>query len=643
MKIINPVNNGTAIILKGFSTLDLKAAKIVLLFVVLIAFVSPTYAARGHSTLDRVDPRFNPQVQSGAYAEKWVYQIQVLADGKILALGNFNTYNGAPVGKLVRLNPDGSLDTTFNNQTVTASSFSDPGSRILVQPDGKIVLKSVGLVAGGQGPKQLLRLNTDGTFDSTFNFTQTSFINSIAMDSLGRLSLAGGFTTPQGSRLIIRLNNDGSLDSSFDFTIPGGHSVNKIVAQADRLIVITEGSSMRQIYRLNDDGSADASFTPFTSPSLALGEVQPGNKILYSVDSTTLRLNENGGNDNTFQPILSFGVNGLVLKFTGDGKIVFTTTSSPATIRRYLSNGAVDPSFNQYTTTAFGSFGIQSDDSIVMGDSDLFATGANNFVRLTPGGVPDPTFNVGGTGFKTLMPGIIEAIETYSDGKILLGGRFDLINNITRYRLARLNADSTVDNTFQVNNSGTGNYFSIIKDIYQIRLQPDGKMVVSGFFDYFLGGVMKKNLVRLNSDGSIDSTFNLTHPIPDYSQILLGGQNRFAMYSDGKLMVASSKSGTLEVPGPIKLTAAGARDLTFNPTLNGGSTSLYYDDVAILPDGKILVSGSYATSSGAFKKCYRPPGHRRKFGSNLPLRRRTEPAEIKICSASERQNSYHQK
>src|SRR6185436_11873511 len=205
---------------------------------------------------------------------------------------------------------------------------------------------------------------------------------------------------------------------------------------------------------------------------------------------------------------------------------------------------------------------IQADEGIVIGDGLPFQpSGANNFVRLTPGGTPDPTFNQGGTGFQNVQPGIIQAIETYPDGRVLLAGKFDVINSVPRIRLARLNADSTVDATFQVNTtSGTGDYFSNLREVYQVRAQSDGKIVVSGWFDYVLGGVTKQNIVRLNSNGSIDGTFNLTHPIPDYSQILLAGQNRFAIYSDGKLMVGNSKSGSVQVPGPIKLTEGGARD-----------------------------------------------------------------------------------
>ena len=551
-----------------------------------------------------VDPAFNLQVESSVYGIKWVNHIRALPDDKLLVLGGFNTYNRVPVGKLVRLNPDGSLDTTFNNQTVTAALDMELGSVILIQPDGKIVLKCGGLVAGGRTARQLVRLNADGSFDPSFDSSLTSFIFRMYVDSLGRFVMLGDFTTPQGARRVIRLNNDGSLDNTFNFTLAAGTTIQNMVLQGDRPIVLTETGSNRTIYRLNEDGSADPSFTAFTGTSVSLGGVQPGNKIVYGVGNNMLRLNENGGNDDTFQSTDIGGqIGGYVSRFSNDGKIVTITTSSPATFRRFSANGGADPSFTPYTTTWFSSFTIQSNNSIVMGDGIPFQpSGANNFLRLTPAGAFDPTFNTGGTGFTTLQPGVIQAIDTYANGKVLLAGKFDFISAVSRYRIARLNADSTIDTSFQINTtSGSGNYFSVIRDIYQIRVQADGKVILSGWFDYVLNGQTKQNFVRLNADGSIDATFNLTHQIPDFSQILLGGQNRFATYGDGGLMVGTSRSGTAGPIGPIKLTQGGDRDLAFNSIFQNTSSSIYFDDLAILPDGKIIASGSYALPSNAFK------------------------------------------
>ena len=111
--------------------------------------------------------------------------------------------------------------------------------------------------------------------------------------------------------------------------------------------------------------------------------------------------------------------------------------------------------------------------------------------------------------------------------------------------------------------------------------------------------------MRLNSDGSIDDTFNL-------SQIISSGQDtgpKFALFSDGKLMIATSNFvGPNQSISVLKLTAGGERDTSFNPTINNQWQNLYIEDVAIQPDGKIIVAGSYRTGE---------PGGGRSFVGRL--------------------------
>ncbi len=262
MRIMKSANNGRTSVLKGVSTLDSKYIKIVLLFLVIIVSGGPIYA--GHSILDRVDPAFDPEIVANLYGIKIVNQLQALPDGKILAYGLFNSYNRVPTGNFVRLNADGSLDTSFNNQTITSPSNCDNGG-ILRQPDGKIIVACPDMTVNGQGPKNLVRLNADGTLDTSFNYTFSNTVQEITMDSLGRILLNGLFPTPQGNRWVIRLNGDGSLDNSFNFTIGNGANAGLIQAQGTRLIA---GSGNARIFRINENGSEDTSFTPLLTPGI---------------------------------------------------------------------------------------------------------------------------------------------------------------------------------------------------------------------------------------------------------------------------------------------------------------------------------------------------------------------------------------
>jgi uncharacterized delta-60 repeat protein len=113
-------------------------------------------------------------------------------------------------------------------------------------------------------------------------------------------------------------------------------------------------------------------------------------------------------------------------------------------------------------------------------------------------GTPNSAFiaNIG-TGFSTE----VRAVKSQPDGKILVGGNFRLFNGtITVERIARLNADGTLDNTF---NTGTG----FMGVVYSADVQPDGKILVGGSFISFNGTSTVNRIARLNADGTLDNTF----------------------------------------------------------------------------------------------------------------------------------------
>jgi uncharacterized delta-60 repeat protein len=83
-----------------------------------------------------------------------VYTIEIQPDGKILIGGNFSSYRGDSVGAVVRLNEDGTRDTSF----AYATNFQSVND-FAIQPDGKIIV----------GALSVYRLNADGTMDGTFN------------------------------------------------------------------------------------------------------------------------------------------------------------------------------------------------------------------------------------------------------------------------------------------------------------------------------------------------------------------------------------------------------------------------------------------------------------------------------------------
>ncbi len=101
-----------------------------------------------------------------------------------------------------------------------------------------------------------------------------------------------------------------------------------------------------------------------------------------------------------------------------------------------------------------------------------------------------------------MVAGKVRAIAILPDGKLMIGGDFQRVNGIDRNKLARLNPDGTLDVSFQVTIGGAGSYFYEFKDVYSITRQNDGKLIVSGSLKYYLNGIPKQLVARINPDGT---------------------------------------------------------------------------------------------------------------------------------------------
>jgi uncharacterized delta-60 repeat protein len=257
--------------------------------------------------------------------------------------------------------------------------------------------------------------------------------------------------------------------------------------------------------------------------------VYPDGRVLLGGTFTTwagvarnrlVRLNADGTVDTTFATNIgtAFSVGGADINSIGvlsDGRIViggiFTTFN--ATTRNRLvvlnANGTEDTAFYTNMGTAFGgnvwTVLVQADDKIVV--SGAFTTfnalTRNRIIRLNSNGTEDTTFYTNlGTGLSTATNGAL-VIREQADNKLILGGDFTAVNAVTRNRLVRLNSDGTVDGTFYTN---MGTAFG--GQVNGVAIQADGKILVGGAFTTF-NGLTRNYLIRLNSDGTEDTTFYL--------------------------------------------------------------------------------------------------------------------------------------
>ncbi|EKE67204.1 delta-60 repeat domain-containing protein, partial [Oceanibaculum indicum] len=165
------------------------------------------------------------------------------------------------------------------------------------------------------------------------------------------------------------------------------------------------------------------------------------------------------------------------------------------------------------------------------------------------------------------------------DGKILIGGRFTSYDGTTRNRIARLNTDGSLDTSF---NPGSG----ADDNIYALVLQPDGKIMIGGNFTSY-DGTARNRIARLNANGSLDTSFDPGSGANSTVQTIM-------LQPDGKILFGGSFSRYDEMARMrfARLNANGSLDTSFDPG-NGANNTVY--SIAVQPDGKILIGGAFTS------------------------------------------------
>ena len=315
------------------------------------------------------DGTINTSFNIGAGFNNAVTDIKIQTDGKILVAGYFTSYSGVSINRIIRLNTNATIDNTFTIGLGLSNYTTYAPNKMTLQPDGKIIVTGGFTTYSGVTANRIVRLNTDGTIDNTFN-TGTGFNNSTFESSLqtdGKIIVVGYFTSYSGTsrNRIIRLNSDGSIDNTFNIgTGFNGTFVTDVTLQSDEKILVAggfttySGVSKNRIVRLNTDGAIDNTFTiglGFNSGTDFDISIQPDNKILvggefssYSGYSANkfIRLNVDGTIDPTFNMDTSIDISAIYdSEILDSGKIIvvgyFTSTSSNM-IHRIFSGGSID-------------------------------------------------------------------------------------------------------------------------------------------------------------------------------------------------------------------------------------------------------------------------------------------------------------
>jgi uncharacterized delta-60 repeat protein len=367
------------------------------------------------------------------------------------------------------------------------------------------------------------------------NLYQGTF--AIATNNLGRVILGGGFDTFNGQTMtnLARLLPDGSLDPAFT---PGAGPDNRVLSLAvepdDQIVIggdftMVGGVPRNRIARLNNDGTVDAQFNPGTGANGPVESLQvmadgrllvggPFSKINDVDRSDVAILSSAGALDPAFIPVVPKSLIGRVAVRTGnhillggemDRDVEEDAHVTNIVVRLDVLTGSRDNSFKVAVGDIFynivSGIAVQPDGKILI--CGLFSSvndvRSSCIARLKTDGTYDETFNVGGGANYW-----IERVALQADGKILLGGLFSLIDETPRGGVARLNSDGSLDDTF--NPRGGAN-----EEVVNAFPLPDGRVMLTGVFTAF-DGYDRFRFATLNSDGSL---YRAPLNITDYSLV----------------------------------------------------------------------------------------------------------------------------
>lgn len=530
--------------------------KIAFLFLITIGLVSFQTNAQQAGDLDLTFNTEDIGFGAGIGFSGAVNALVEQPDGKIIAVGDFTSYNGQTRNRIARLNADGSLDNSFNPGT----GFNSTVNAIKLFPDGKILVGGSFTSFNGTSRNRIAKLNSNGTIDSDFNpgtgFNSTVF--SLAVQADQKILVGGQFASFNGTPrpFIARLESNGTLDNSLDVGTGFSTSavIRSIVIQPDTKILIGgtfttfNGAPANRLLRINADGSIDAAFTPGTAAS--------------STVETILLLSDG-----------KMYVGGQFTTFNGVGR---------ARIVRLLANGTIDNDFNPgsgFANTVF-SLALQSDGKLVVGGSFTTFNGlpSARIARINPSGAIDTEFNIG-TGFNSN----IYTLSLLTDGRIYTGGNQATYAGLQMGYIGRLNANGSRDFSF---NSITG----FNGPVQSLHAMQNGQILAGGTFSVYFNA-LSNNIVKLNADGSRDADFNaagtgFNNNVFAFAElssgiILVGGQ--FTTYNGAthNRIIALNSNGTLNTSINLGTGAGGV-----------------VRTIAVQPDGKILIGGAFTTFNG---------------------------------------------
>jgi uncharacterized delta-60 repeat protein len=551
----------------------------------------------------------------GSRDEIRIDALAVQPDGKILIGGFFTRVNGTPRPLVARLLPDGELDAEFVpdiqvNPGVDIDALQTVSAMALAS-DGKLLIGGVFSRINGLACHALARLHTTGeTSGGILKFAQEAYY---AWETNGVWEVTVLRSGPTNLQVSVIYE---ALDLPFDIPVPGlqrgtlvfapgetratialplrdnqlldgNHSFHLALSNPGGGAVLT-GTPETQIAIFDDEqagrpGSVDMSYPPLRLEGVVynttLLAIEADGSALLSVQTATnywtyqpvvMRLDPTGQIDPTFQAVVTDQAVSCAFPDPVSGKTLIAGGFSVVNgqnrgqLARLNHDGSLDAAFQVVSDNWIGGATVEPDGKIMIYGHFNSVNGVprTQLARLESDGSVDPEFDTSALGWI----GTLTCVASQADGKTVIGGSFHQVNGMSRTNLARLNRNGSLDVSF------VPVAFPSDPTVHTLLGQPDGKLLVGGYFGFPDG--RWTSVIRLQANGSLDTTFGAALPAFDYGQSLL-------LQSDGKILV----------DGKWRLNPDGSRDYSFFTGDDGASVSA----AAFLPNGDLLVSGGFTT------------------------------------------------
>ncbi len=556
-------------------------------------------------------------VTTFGYLQNFPTNLALQDDGKIIASGVGNSRI-----LIARYSSNGALDNSFDGdgKVITAFGIGSSNSFLRAMPNGKIQV--AGLTSTSTSNNfSITQYNTNGSLDLTFDGDgrtlapfdandNSYFTSSVAQQSDGKFlvttqTVAANYFGNTEDFVTRRYNSDGTVDTAFGDNgkvstgiQEGSHVSRCVIAQADDKILVAGYSNYLlqspavvdfNVLRYNSNGTLDSSFS---------GDGIVSNKVESSNDNGRIVLEQPDGK------LLLIGVK--------RNNSLNTIGTSDIAMSRYDQDGILDVSFgvDGKSITVFGQnynyirkAAFQPDGKILVANEyySFPASNGQEVIRFNANGSLDSTFATNGKiSISTSFGSPLLALHVLQDGSFfVMNHGYNPIDNSGPFALylTHFNSNGSVNNSFGVSGSIyiEGVFYS--NPDPEIVFQPDGKIIIA-VSEQGSGGMPGFRLIRINSDGTIDTGFEnevLTIDATSYTQTVF-------MEPDGKIIVAGIST---EVSGlylflnfvTARYNSDGSLDTTYGTNgvyktyLGDQNGNLYSVIKSVLrqPDGKFLV------------------------------------------------------